>query len=286
MTGPRVVCAGHLTVDLIHEVDRVPASNEKIIGRAQRLEIGGPATNAARTAAALGADVLLVAPFGESPLTDFVRESLARDGVDWLDAAATQPNPSPLSTVLIEPSGDRSVISGGGIPIPTDWDPGTLLDGAAALLIDGHGGDLPARAAAEARRLGMSVLLDGGSYKPGMEAYLRHVDLALLSADFAAPDAADACAWARSHGARAAAQSAGPRPIRLVSQAGDRQIPVPRVSRVIDTNGAGDVLHGAAAVAMAGHGVADPAAVLAYAAHIASRSVAYAGALGWAHAPG
>jgi sugar/nucleoside kinase (ribokinase family) len=121
MTGPRVVCAGLLTVDLIHEVDRVPARNEKITGRAQRLEIGGPATNAARTAAALGADVLLVAPFGESPLTDFVRESLARNGVDWLDPAAKQPNPAPLSTVLVEPSGERSVISGGGMPIPPNW---------------------------------------------------------------------------------------------------------------------------------------------------------------------
>mgnify|MGYP000846270016 FL=1 len=282
-----VVCAGLLTVDVVQVIDRLPRPDEKTVGREQRLDLGGPATNAARTVAALGMPVRLLACFGASPLTDFARATLARDAVEWVDPVAAQANPAPVSTVLVtQETGDRAVVSGGGPQVPGDWGCGDVLAGAAVLLIDGHGGDLPARAAAEARRLGMSVLLDGGSYKPGMEAYLRHVDLALLSADFAAPDAADACAWARSHGARAAAQSAGPRPIRLVSQAGDRQIPVPRVSRVIDTNGAGDVLHGAAAVAMAGHGVADPAAVLAYAAHIASRSVAYAGALGWAHAPG
>lgn len=281
MTGPRVVCAGLLTVDLIHEVDRVPARNEKITGRAQRLEIGGPATNAARTAAALGADVLLVAPFGESPLTDFVRESLARNGVDWLDPAAKQPNPAPLSTVLVEPSGERSVISGGGMPIPPNWDPGTLLDGAAALLIDGHGGDLPAVMARAGGARGIRVLLDGGSHKAGMDDYLAHVDLALLSADFAPTDGSDALAWALSHGASAAARSSGGESITLRhSDSRTESIPVPAPTAIVDTNGAGDVLHGAALVGMAREGAAYEE-ILRLAARVASLSVAYPGVLGW-----
>lgn len=277
----RVVCAGLLTVDLIHEVAQLPARNEKIVGQSQRLEIGGPATNAARTAAALGADVLLVAPFGDSPLTEFVRESLAREGVAWLDPAAKQPNPAPLSTVLVEPSGARSVISGGGMPLSPDWDSGSLLDGAAALLIDGHGGDLPAVMARAGGARGIRVLLDGGSHKAGMSDYLAHIDLALLSADFTAPDGAEPLAWALRHGARAAARSAGAEPITLRhNDSRTERIPVPTPTAIVDTNGAGDVLHGAALVGMAREGAAYEE-ILRFAARVASLSVAYLGVLGW-----
>ena len=291
MTGPRVVCAGLLTVDLIHEVDRVPARNEKITGRAQRLEIGGPATNAARAAAALGAHVVLVAPFGESPLTDFARESLAHDGVDWFDPAATQPNPSPLSTVVVESSGERSVISGGGMPIPPDWLRGNMLDGAAALLIDGHGGDLPAVMARARGARGIRVLLDGGSHKAGMSDYLAHIDLALLSADFTAPDGSEPLAWALRHGARAAARSAGAEPITLRHNDGrTERIPVPTPTAIVDTNGAGDVLHGGALVGLGLVGLAGKGAayeeILRFAARLAGLSVAYPGVLGWVgHVP-
>ena len=53
-TGRGVVCAGLVTLDVIADVASYPRANEKVVGQAQRIEVGGPATNAARTAAAVG----------------------------------------------------------------------------------------------------------------------------------------------------------------------------------------------------------------------------------------
>lgn len=284
----RVLCAGLLTMDLVHRIDRFPETDEKVVATAQRLEVGGPAANAARTAAALGAEVTLLAPFGQCPLTGFATEVLAGAGIDWIDPAAGQQNPAPLSSVLIEPDGSRRVISGGALPLPGHWRGDALfagdrgrLDAMSALLIDGHGGRLPALLAAAGRARGIPVLLDGGSFKPGMPDYFRYVDLALLSDSFAVPGGGDPLDWALANGARAAARSRGARDLLLKTNSGVQRIPVPQV-RAVDTNGAGDVLHGAALVALAATG--EPAAypaLLNYAALVASASVAHPGVLGW-----
>ena len=128
---------------------------------------------------------------------------------------------------------------------------------------------------------GIPVLLDGGSYKPGTEDLLADVDLAILSADFAAPGHDDPLAWVRQQGCRRAARSAGAGPVLLSEGTCTHSIAVPRVD-VVDTLGAGDVLHGAAAYAVACRGLADVPAVLRFAVDVASLSCRYAGALGWA----
>ncbi len=283
-TGRGVVCAGLVTLDVIADVASYPRANEKVVGQAQRIEVGGPATNAARTAAALGLPVTLVAPFGRSPVADMVADQLHAAGIDWVDPVAAEDNPSPISVVIVHPAtGDRAVISGGGPALRSAWTvPESLLMSADAVLIDGHGGRLPGLLAAAAGAHGIPVLLDGGSYKAGMADYLPDVDFALLSADFAAPDGSDPCVWARSQGARAAARSDGAGPIRLVDAAGESLVPVPATTPV-DTNAAGDVLHGAllAALAVTRGDSRMYAESLAFAARVASASVRYAGALGW-----
>ncbi len=52
---------------------------------------------------------------------------------------------------------------------------------------------------------------------------------------------------------------------------------------VVDTLGAGDVLHGALLAAVARTGLEDLPAALTEAVGVASRSVGAPGALGWAH---
>ncbi len=287
-----VVCAGLVTVDLVHVVEVMPAPDEKVVGVAERIEVGGPAANAARVAAALGLSVTLIAPFGRSALTGFVGSALSGEGVEWIDPVAEQPNPSPMSTVIVtRATGARAVISGGAPPAAFAADrlaglAANAVVGADAVLIDGHGGSLPAAAARAGRARGIPVLLDGGSFKHGMEAWLPQVDLALLSADFRAPDGTDPLGWCLAAGAAAAAASAGPEPLRLRCGPTEQAFPVPRAKRVVDTLGAGDVLHGAAlaALAYAPH-ASTYAAVLAFAAHVATASVEFPGALGWAADP-
>ncbi|MFN8099185.1 MAG: PfkB family carbohydrate kinase [Dermatophilaceae bacterium] len=287
-----VVCAGLVTVDLVHVVDALPGPDEKVVGVAERIEVGGPAANAARVAAALGLQVTVIAPFGQSPLTGFVRSALSGEGVEWIDPVAEQPNLSPMSTVIVtRATGARAVISGGAPPaaLATDRLADLAFDavaGADAVLIDGHGGLLAGELARAGRARRIPVLLDGGSHKPGMEAWLPQVDLALLSADFRSPDGSDPLTWCLAAGAAMAAASAGPASIRLRLGPTEQTIAVPPAHQVVDTLGAGDVLHGAALAALAY--ACDPstyAAVLAFAAQVATASVEFPGALGWATDP-
>jgi hypothetical protein len=53
--------------------------------------------------------------------------------------------------------------------------------GVDAVLVDGHHLDLALPLAAAARAAGVPVLLDGGSWKPGLEQLLTLVDIALIS---------------------------------------------------------------------------------------------------------
>ena len=60
----RVLCAGLSTVDLLYRVDRIPGVDEKAQAESVEIGAGGPALNAAVTAAALGADVTLLTAVG------------------------------------------------------------------------------------------------------------------------------------------------------------------------------------------------------------------------------
>ena len=76
-----VVCVGLATVDLVQRVDRLPGLDEKAEAVSAEVAAGGPATNAAVTAAALGATVTLVTAVGAHPLGELIRADLASCGV-------------------------------------------------------------------------------------------------------------------------------------------------------------------------------------------------------------
>lgn len=272
------------TVDVQQVVDAVPGPDAKVTALSTRVEAGGPALNAAITAAALGASVTLVSAVGEGPLAEVVRHDCSRYGVDVVDCAPAGFTP-PLSTVLItESTGERAVVSlnAGGI---TSYDvpPAARLDDlvapAQAVLVDGHHLPVGAVVAQLGARRGVPVLLDGGSWKPGLERVLPDVDVALLSADFHAPGGDDR--QLPAVGQMFVARSAGAGPVRwLAADGASGEVAVHQVE-VVDTLGAGDVLHGAMLVELARHGLADLPASLARAVDVATRSVTAPGARGW-----
>lgn len=287
----RVVCCGLTTLDVTQVVDRVPAPDEKVVARSVAVDVGGPAANAARTVAALGHPATLVTALGAGPLADLARALLAAEGVEVVEIAADDGAPA-LSTVLVTAgTGARAVVSTNAVGRATSAPPGDVLDGAGALLVDGHLLAAQTALARGAGARGAAVLLDGGSWKPGLEDLLAHVDLALLSADFTLPEVTGARRRAGPDavldgvarlGPAFVARSHGPDPIRVLAQGRRYGLPVPHVpaEEVVDTLGAGDVLHGATAMHLA-DGASWHDAV-ARGAQVASRSVRFAGALGWA----
>ena len=103
---------GLATVDLAHRVDRIPGVDEKAQATGVEVAAGGPATNAAVTAAALGAEVTLVTAVGAHPLGSLIRADLAAHGVELIDAAPDDPAPPPVSAITVLAStGQRTIVS-------------------------------------------------------------------------------------------------------------------------------------------------------------------------------
>ncbi|MBM6398886.1 PfkB family carbohydrate kinase [Phycicoccus sonneratiae] len=291
MPGAALAC-GLATVDVVHVVESVPGPDEKVVARSTTVSAGGPACNASMTCAVLGVPTRFVGAVGSGPLSAVVLRDLAAHGVAVSDVAPAAFQPS-LSTVLVtESSGERAVVSHNAVGLAGRHAEAPLsasavdavLDGVGAVLVDGHHLPLALAVAQGARRRGVPVLLDGGSWKPGLERLLALVDVAVVSAAFTPPDAgSDVLADVLALGPVWVARSDGPGPVRWRSsrgRSGSVEVePVP----VVDTLGAGDVLHGALLAALARTGLDDLAGALAGAVAAATRSVGAPGALGWAH---
>jgi sugar/nucleoside kinase (ribokinase family) len=291
-----LVCCGLVTLDVVQTVESVPGPDQKVVADGLDVRFGGPAANAAATAVALGVPTRLVTAVGDGPVADLVRAGLRDAGVEVVDLAAGTAAAPPVSTVLVtRATGERAVVSVNGTGTPDLGAAATavldgMLAGATAVLLDGHhlGAAVPVAAAARSR--GVVVALDGGSWKPGLGDLLAHVDHAVLSADFRLPDAPGAEGQGddvlRAVAARwpvaSVARSAGGGPLRYVARgAGGGHVEVAPVppAEVVDTLGAGDVLHGALAAELA-RGAAIGEALRA-GTRWATESVRHRGALGW-----
>jgi sugar/nucleoside kinase (ribokinase family) len=221
--------------------------------------------------------------------------SASRRVVDLL-AGAPDASPAVSSVLVTAGTGQRAVVSVnatavGDLAAAARERVDEALDGATAVLADGHHLGAAVTIAAAARARGVRVALDGGSWKPGLDELLAHVDAAVLSADFRLPAApgqeVDALLDAvAALGPGDVARSAGAGPVRVRSR--DRDKPsryeltpdaVP-ADEVVDTLGAGDVLHGGLAAGLASGEPFDVA--LRSGIEVATRSVRHPGALGWA----
>ncbi|MCL2090519.1 MAG: PfkB family carbohydrate kinase [Micrococcales bacterium] len=287
-----VVCVGLTTLDVVQVVDRVPGPDEKVVAHDGWTAFGGPAANAAATCAALGVEVRLVTALGTGAVAGLVRAGLVDAGVEMVDLAPDAAGLLPVSAVLVTGS-SRAVVSrnAGAAPDLSVAAADVLAAGTGdVVLVDGH--HLGAATVLATRSAGATVLADGGSWKPGLEGLLAHVDVAVLSADFHLPmhDGPGTCGPARGGadllaavaalGPAVVAQTRGAGAVRVRTADGAvSQIDPPPVP-VVDTLGAGDVLHGAVAAALARG--ADPLAAVEAGVTVASRSVQFRGALGWA----
>lgn len=291
----RALFVGLCTLDVITRVDHVPAPNEKLTASAQLIAAGGPATNAAATFAHLGGEAVLLTAFGGHPLSAAIDEDLAALGVAVLNLTADSPVPPAVSTILVTAStGDRAVASmnatapPGTSPPSPPGDLQALVASADLALVDAHHPALALPAVRYGRAEGIPTLLDAGSWRPGTASLLPYIDIAVCSADFRPPGTsspADVLAFLRGAGVRWPIITRGPLPVLWQ----DGEVPVPALTTVADTLGAGDIFHGALAHALLAHVPTrlTPAlltTILRSAAETASRSCASFGTRAWMQA--
>ena len=284
----RGLFVGLATVDIQYLVDAFPERDAKTNARDLLMSTGGPACNAAVTYAHIGGPTRLLTRIGDHALTGFMTADLAGYGVDVVDLAPGSTAMPTVSSVISMPStGERTIVTHRpptALPIG-EGQVAAALAGADIVLVDGHYMNVALAVAAEARQRGIPVVLDGGSWKDGMDALLPSVDVAICSGSFRPPGASspeDVLADLASRGVGRSAVTMGGHAI--LCREGDevREIAIAPVE-VVDTSGAGDVLHGAYCHWHAAG--EDFTTALARAAEVATRSCQHFGTRAWMNEP-
>jgi sugar/nucleoside kinase (ribokinase family) len=282
---PSGLFVGLATVDISYTVDEIPRRNQKISVPTQLITAGGPATNAAATFAFLGGRSTLVSAVGSHALAKIVREDLAHSSIRLHDMAGGRREALPISSAMVHrASGDRTVVSANAAvfsPVKAEFD-SKWLRGPEIVEVDGQYMGLCIAAARAAHQRGIPVVLDSGSWKPGMTKLLPFLDSAICSGDFRPPGCRsenDVLEFLAGRHIPRVAITRGNSSIRFLDGGRSGEIRVRQV-RPIDTLGAGDIFHGAYCYYACQAGTSFREALKA-ASEVASFSIRYAGTRSW-----
>ncbi len=254
----RVICVGTAVVDTIFAVDRLPLAAGKNFASSVMQVGGGVAANAAVTVAALGGEGVLWSRVGDDPTGAQIVRELAEWRVEVGSVQCVSGVSSSISTVLVDASGDRQIVN--------YLDPRLLLDArglpfediarADALMCDVRWLPAVTVALAEARTRGRPRIVDFEVVpEVGTEGLLdmaSHVAFAREAlAEMAATDDVDE-GLRRISGRTGAwlAVTCGEQGVYWLQDGIIHHQPAYRVE-VVDTLAAGDVFHGALALALA-----------------------------------
>jgi sulfofructose kinase len=259
--GPVVLCAGIAVIDHVFLVEHFPEPGTKTRARDFTAVVGGCAANAAVAAARLGGHARLACPLGGPAERDTIGdEILARLKLENIDCSAVvraESGYSPISAIFVDATGERLIVNRrdealNALRIP---DPERLVSDIDTLMIDNRFPDFVLPIAAAARRRDGIVVMDADDPTQRTDELLASCTHIVFSAE-------GLRATARLHDLGAAlrevarrtpaflAVTDGPRGMLWIDKGELHRAPAFAVNAV-DTLGAGDVFHGAFAVALA-----------------------------------
>lgn len=259
---PRVLCAGIAVLDDIFRIDSFPVHGGKAQASACLSVGGGCAANAAVTVARLGGEALYAGPLGgpagHEPVSDRILTALLGEGIDCTGCIRIAGASSPRSIICVDARGERTIVTyrDDRIGAAAPGDPDQLVAGCDAVLIDNRLPQFTRPVCAAARRSGIPVVLDADRPTTTDDALLREATHVVFSAECLR--ATTGLGDMRAALSRIAplvpgflAVTDGPRP--LLWRTADGEIHEFAVFDIeaVDTLAAGDVFHGAFALALA-----------------------------------
>jgi sugar/nucleoside kinase (ribokinase family) len=257
---PRILCAGIAVLDQIFRVESFPTPDSKARA-AEFIRIGGGcAANAAVTVVRLGGRAEFVGPLGGPPETDAIGNNilagLQRENVDCDRCLRVPGAPSPVSMILVDRRGERMIVTHRDerLLAARPGDAG-LLQGADAVLADNRFPNYVQPICEAARERNIPVVLDADKPAPDSDLLFRLATHVIFSAEalrgtIGESDLGVALAQMAALTKSFLAVTDGPQD--MLWWAGTRvcRMPAFRIE-VADTLAAGDVLHGAFALALA-----------------------------------
>ena len=256
---PRILCIGMPVRDLTFRVSGVPGRGSKENATHFDEICGGNALNGAIAIVRLGGRASICGPMGDSRETSsrYIFEQLAHEGIETNHIVHMPGLVTPISAVMVDPSGERTIVT---FRDPELWKvhlPLTeaLLDDCAAILTESRCAEFCTDLCAEARRRGIPVVVDvdrAMSLREGLLTASSHLVFSSEPLQETADVNDDAAALRKVAKLTSSflAGTRGPQGTIWLDEQGNIQETPAFPVHTVDTLGAGDVFHGAFALAV------------------------------------
>lgn len=252
-----VVLLGDTNVDVVLEIDELPAPGADALAHGQRAGVGGSATNTAIMLQRLGLSCTMFACVGRDHWADLALTELEHEGIDTAHIVRHDLEPTSLNVVAVTPDGERTMFAyrGASAWLPPEAIDRELIGGANALHLSGYAlltapqRDAALAALTTAREADVTTCLDVPV--PAADAARREILTALPDLDaivVGLPEARLLTGIDDAHGATDAllqsgvglvAMKLGAEGSLIASASARARVPAPRVVSV-DSTGAGD----------------------------------------------
>lgn len=256
---PRILCIGMPVRDLTFHTPGVPGRGSKENATAFDEICGGNALNAAIGIVRLGGRASICGPMGDARETSsrFIFEQMKHEGIETTHLIHMPGLVTPISAVMIDPSGERTIVT---FRDPQLWhvelpDFDTLLDDCHAILTESRCAEFCTDLCAEAVRRGIPVVVDvdrAMSLREGLLNASTHLVFSSEPLQETADVSDDGQALHKIAKLTKSflAGTRGPRGTIWLDEHGQLQETPAFPVHTVDTLGAGDVFHGAFALAI------------------------------------
>ena len=237
---------GQSYIDITFLTDVLPTGDEKAVARDYAVSFGGNAVTAAFCCAKLGAVPDLLASVADDWLGRMFIDMAAKYGISVHHRKVAQ---SSLSFIMPK-GGQRAIVRCRDDTFKHPF-PALNLSGCRALHVDGHLPDAAMHYARTCRQAGILTSLDGGGLRSNTHELLAHIDVAIVAERLCQQmrlTAGEMLQYLRARGCRVGGITMGENGMLWYDETGaERTLPALDIpdELVIDTNGAGDIFHGA-----------------------------------------
>ena len=257
---PRILCVGAATFDTIFKVPAIPTTPTKVLPTACVQQAGGMAASGGAAIARLGGQVAYWARVGDDDTGRRIIADLSAAGLDLSCVRQVPGGRSTLCTILVDDAGGRMVVPFYDPDLDPDpaWLPVDEIKRFDALLVDARWRAGATRVLEAAKAAGVRVVFDADISPAGVLEILAPLASHVVFSESALSEFAkriDVDQALRAAAARLpgfVGVTLGARGFRWLEQGALHSAPAPAVT-VVDTLSAGDVFHGAFALALAEH---------------------------------
>jgi sulfofructose kinase len=237
---------GQAYIDITFLTDHLPTGDEKTIAEDYAVSFGGNAVTAAFCCAKLGIAPDLICSQADDWLARMFLDMAAQYKISVHGRKVRE---SSLSFIMPH-EGKRAIVRCRDDDFLHPF-PMLNLNKCRALHLDGHLPDAAMHYARACREAGVLTSIDGGAVRDNTDELLRYIDVAIVSERFCEQlglSAGKTLDYLKAHGCRIGGVTLGERGLVWYDEDGKAQempsLAVP-LEKVIDSNGAGDVFHGA-----------------------------------------